>query len=229
MIKKKLIKGSKAAKDFMAKIRAKRTTAKIGASGDYAKYEIAVIKKLASLLKKPYKQVIETVNLDQSLLNIISKNFDKKVSVLNCAKELKIKLIAVAKKNPIEAFVEILSKLPKNETKEIKPKFPMKLPATVTIGANKKTSSHKDVKSHNVKISVMSGVNDLQKLRDITENKITQTILRINELNFEIKNGFYTGQYLKDAKLVNAQNKIHLKYLKFTLKKLNDQILRGIK
>lgn len=133
-MKKRLIKGSKAARDYMAKIRSKIKTVKIGAAGDYAKYEIAVIKKLASLLKKPYKTVLETVNLDHSLLDIISKNFDKKVTVLNCAKELKAKLILVAKKNPIQAFVEILSKLPKAQTKEVKPKFPIKLPATVTIG-----------------------------------------------------------------------------------------------
>jgi hypothetical protein len=131
---RKLIKGSKEARDYMAKIRSKIKTVKIGAAGDYAKYEIAVIKKLASLLKKPYKTVLETVNLDHSLLDIISKNFDKKVTVLNCAKELKAKLILVAKKNPIQAFVEILSKLPKAQTKEVKPRFPIKLPATVTIG-----------------------------------------------------------------------------------------------
>ena len=156
---RKLIKGSKAARDYMAKIRSKIKTVKIGAAGDYAKYEIAVIKKLASLLKKPYKIVLETVNLDHSLLDIISKNFDKKVTVLNCAKELKAKLILVAKKNPIQAFVEILSKLPKAQTKEIKPKFPIKLPATVTIGANKKTM-HKDTKSHNVRINVISEIDD---------------------------------------------------------------------
>ena len=131
----------------------------IGAAGDYAKYEIAVIKALAKLLKKPYKKVIETVNLDQSLLDIISKNFDKKVSVSNCAKQLKAALIAkTAKtKTPLQAFVDILSKLPKKEQPK-KYVLPLKFPATVSIGKVKKPNNyHSDKHSHNVKINVLSG------------------------------------------------------------------------
>lgn len=132
----------------------------IGAAGDYAKYEIAVIKALSKLLKKPYKKVIETVNLDQSLLDIISKNFDKKISVSNCAKQLKAAIIAkTAKtKTPLQAFVDILNKLPKKEQPK-KYVLPLKFPATVSIGKVKKgTNYHTDKNSHNVKINVLSGV-----------------------------------------------------------------------
>jgi hypothetical protein len=110
----------------------------LGAYGDYAKFEIAVIKNLSKLLKKTYKKVQEIVNTDESLLNIISKNFDKKISVSITAKELKAKLIVVAKKNPLESFIEILNKLPKKDQVSKGVKFPIKLPATVQIGSNKK-------------------------------------------------------------------------------------------
>ena len=105
----------------------------LGAVGDYAKFEIAVIKKLATLLKQPYKKTQETVNTSETLLNIISVNFDKKISVSETAKQLKAKLIEVNKKSPIASFIELLSKLPKKETQG-KVQFPIKLPATVTIG-----------------------------------------------------------------------------------------------
>lgn len=129
----RLIKGSQAAKRYMAKIRAKKNSS-VGAVGDYAKFEIAVIKKLATLLKQPYKKTQETVNTSETLLNIISVNFDKKVSVNETAKQLKAKLIEVNKKSPIQSFIQLLSKLPKKETQS-NVKFPIKLPATVTIGS----------------------------------------------------------------------------------------------
>lgn len=128
----RLIKGSLQAKRYMASIRSKKKRS-IGAVGDYAKFEIAVIKKLATLLKQPYKKTQETVNTSETLLNIISVNFDKKISVNETAKQLKLKLIEVNKKSPIQSFVELLSKLPKKETQS-KVQFPIKLPATVTIG-----------------------------------------------------------------------------------------------
>jgi hypothetical protein len=112
----------------------------LGASGDYAKFEIAVIKNLAKLLKKTYKKVQEIVNTDESLLNIISKNFDKNISVSVTAKELKAKLIVVAKKNPLDSFIEILNKLPKKDQVSRSVKFPIKLPATVQIGSLKNSN-----------------------------------------------------------------------------------------
>lgn len=159
----------------------------LGAAGDYAKYELACIKELAKLLKQTYKKTLQTVNLDDSLLKIISVNFDKKVTVKETAKELKAALIKVAKKNPLESFIEILSKLPKNQTNTIKPKFPMKLPATVTIGKLKKPSRringlHTDKKSHNTKITVISGINI-----HYTE-KLTKLAKELNKWNDILKN-----------------------------------------
>ena len=159
----------------------------LGAAGDYAKYELACIKALAKLLKQTYKKTLQTVNLDNSLLKIISVNFDKKVTVKETAKELKAALIKVAKKNPLESFIEILSKLPKKQTETIKPKFPIKLPATVTIGANKKHLEylhglHTDKKSHNTRITVISGINI-----HYTE-KLTKLAKELNKWNDILKN-----------------------------------------
>ena len=155
----KLIKGSKAAKAFMAKIRAKKAP----------------------------------------------KKSSKKVSGVKESAKLKKEL--AAKKLRLPHGYETIKRTRKK----------------------KKLSGVK--KNSNVKISVspIYDVNDLQKLRDITEKQITETILRNNELNFEIKNGFYTKENLKDARLSFAKSKIHLQYLKFTLKKLNDRILKNIK
>jgi hypothetical protein len=158
MIKYKQLSGIKESNKLKKELKAKKlrlthgyTTVKrklsgviknrsLGASGDYAKFEIAVIKNLAKLLKKTYKKVQEIVNTDESLLNIISKNFDKKISVSITAKELKAKLIIVAKKNPLQSFIEILNKLPKKDQVSKGVKFPIKLPATVQIGSLKKTN-----------------------------------------------------------------------------------------
>jgi Txe/YoeB family toxin of Txe-Axe toxin-antitoxin module len=108
---------------------------KIGASGDYAKYEISVIKALAKLLKQPYNKVQVKVNENESLLNIISKGFDNKQTVSQTAKELKEKLTETVKKHPASALLELLTKMPKATGDKLhNPKFPMKLPATVTIG-----------------------------------------------------------------------------------------------
>jgi len=159
----------------------------LGAAGDYAKYELACIKALSKLLKQTYKKTLQTVNLDNSLLKIISVNFDKKVTVKETAKQLKAALIKVTKKNPLESFIEILSKLPKKQTETIKPKFPIKLPATVTIGANKKHLEylhglHTDKKSHNTRITVISGINI-----HYTE-KLTKLAKELNKWNDILKN-----------------------------------------
>jgi len=142
---------------------------KIGASGDYAKFEIAVIKNLAKILKQPLKKTQQLVNTDEDLLKIISKAFDDKKTVKETAQALKEKLVKVTAKNPLSAFVELLSKLPKKKADENtgKVKLPLKMPATVTIGANK----HKDTKSHNTRITVISGLNDslIKQLRDQSE------------------------------------------------------------
>ena len=55
----------------------------IGKAGDYAKFEIATIKALAKLLKKSIKATQILVNNDQTILNIISNSFDKKILLGN--------------------------------------------------------------------------------------------------------------------------------------------------
>jgi len=227
----KFKKGSIEAKRYMASLRAKRKTSKkkvikrskIGAVGDYAKYEIAVIKKLATLLKQPYSKTQKTVNTSDHLLNIISKNFDNKVSVSETAKKLKSELIAVNKKSPAQSFIELLSKLPKKDT-GIKPKFPIKLPATVTIGKNKKpikkmatkkTNYHKDTQSHNVKITVMSG--DIFKDRNDLEKKVLNTKAQIDT---------YMIMKPKPVKTINVL-KAAMRTYKRNLNKLNKLISKN--
>jgi hypothetical protein len=199
----------------------------LGAAGDYAKYELACIKELSKLLKQTYKKTLQTVNLDNSLLKIISVNFDKKVTVKETAKELKAALINVAKKNPLDSFIEILSKLPKKQTETIKPKFPMKLPATVTIGKVKKPSrringSHTDNKSHNVKINVLSGLNNDNLIALKERTKFDETLyMFIDDLKFQLKNKYLnTAQknaikkHIKTAKKQQADNRKILNLLK---------------
>lgn len=156
----------------------KKNRSSLGASGDYAKFEIAVIKNLSKLLKKPYKKVLEIVNTDDSLLSIISKNFDKKVSVSITAKELKAKLITVAKKSPLQSFVEILNKLPKKDQVSRSVKFPIKLPATVQIGSNKNIKINNVTGSATVidqrLLQVKSWQNIIEALRkDLKDKNIT--------------------------------------------------------
>lgn len=196
----------------------------IGASGDYAKYELACIKALAKLLKQPYKKTLETVNLDNSLLKIISVNFDKKISIKETAKELKNALIKVAKKSPLESFVEILKKLPKKQTETIKPKFPMKLPATVTIGKVKKASrrmsgTHTDNKSHNVKINVLSGV---QKTNKMLSDDIIKLFQKIHILETELN--YYSQQIKIVPSFLKSGIRKEIKRVKDLIKIYKNQI-----
>lgn len=103
----------------------------IGAAGDYAKFEIATIKALSKLIKKSIKDTQILVNNDQNILNIISNSFDQKLTPTQTAKIIKAEIMPVAKKDPLNAFVKLLSK----PTGKSKSNFPMKLPATVTIGS----------------------------------------------------------------------------------------------
>ena len=108
-----------------------RVVSGIGAAGDYAKFETATIKALAKVLKKSLKQTQILVNNDQTILNIISNSFDQKLTPTQTAKIIKAELMPAPKKDPLNAFVKLLSK-PGGKSKS---NFPMKLPATVTIGS----------------------------------------------------------------------------------------------
>ena len=181
----KLKKGSKAARDFMAKLRASRGKKKkvsgtkkpklfkptklqtkkavqrlvkeslkpkkvhtdvkshnyrisISGAGDYAKFEISTIKALAKLLKKPLKTTQKAVYDNKNLLDLISFNFDQGTTPGRTAKILKDHLIPKKQIKPLDAFVNLLTKKGKGQSSTgSKANFPMKLPATVTIGALK--------------------------------------------------------------------------------------------
>ena len=131
---KAMIKKKKAIKRKAAPKR------KIGAAGDYAKFETATIKALAKLLKKPLKSVQKGVNENPGLLKIIGRSFDNKLTPTQTAKELKKALQPIVEKDPKNAFVQLLEKISKGKKKAAPAKsaaFPMKLPATVTIGSAK--------------------------------------------------------------------------------------------
>lgn len=174
----KFVKGSKAAKDFMARLRAARKGAKkkaapkkrkisgskhtdikshnykitIGAAGDYAKFEISTIKALAKLLKKPIKAVQKAVYDSKNLLDLISNSFDNKNTPLQTAKILKAHLVPKKEVKPLDAFVNLLTKKGKAQSSPgSKANFPMKLPATVTIG-NLKTDAINEIHNLNKKI-----------------------------------------------------------------------------
>lgn len=152
----RLIKGSAKAKSFMKKLRASKGKKKlsgekhtdikshnykitIGASGDYAKFEIATIKALAKSLKKPIKTVQKAVYDDKNLLDLISNSFDTGKTVSQTAKLLKAHLVPKKEVKPLDAFVNLLTKKGKGQGSggTSKANFPMKLPATVTIGSLK--------------------------------------------------------------------------------------------
>ena len=196
---------------------------RMGAPGDYAKYEIAVIKKLAKLLKQPYKKTAETINLDNNLLNIISKNFDNKVSINETAKELKGELIRKTQKatTPLQAFVDILKKLPKKDQPK-KYTLPLKFPASVTIGKVKKKkpviNKHKDINSHNVKLTIMSGTKEysgklLDQLNSIL-NKINDTQIILDRYKMGLKYKKYRKEDINEVRIRIKKYTAYLKILK---------------
>lgn len=207
----KFKKGSAAAKAFMAKLRAakgktkKAKSKKIGAAGDYAKFEISTIKSLSKLLKKSLSYTQQFVNNDQNILKIISNSFDRKLTPLQTAKIIKQELTPTKKVDKLKAFVDILNKGSKGKTNGRN--FPMKLPATVTIGSLRKKAlkkkaatrnygSHKDTGSHNVKIHVVSG-----NKTSIPKNKKYNLHATIQKMN-----GFYeTLHYFYFPKLTDAK------------------------
>lgn len=201
---------------------------KIGAAGDYAKFEIATIKSLAKVLKKSLNFTQQLVNNDQNLLNIISDSFDKKLTPLQTAKVIKKELTPEPKTDKLKAFVDILNKGAKGKTTGSK-NFPMKLPATVTIGKVKKKtpakSYHKDTKSHNVKIHVVSG---------ISKNKKYNLYAQIQKMNglSERLHFFYFAK-LDDAKKAYSKILNELKEKKergvYTIEIVNVVTLKPVK
>lgn len=216
---KKLKKGSKEAKMFMAKLRASRGKKKavkkklngkkhtdikshnyrinIGASGDYAKFELSTIKALAKLLKQSIKQTSKIVNENTNLLNVISESFENKKTPLQTARLLKDILVPKKQIKPIDAFVNLLSKKGKQQSTGQKANFPMKLPATVTIG-NLQQNLVDQLKHKIIMLKSWEKVlKTLQENLKLEKNTLNKTLYRndiyrtknvIKNLKTEIKN-----------------------------------------
>lgn len=162
---------------------------KIGAPGDYAKFEIATIKSLAKLLKKTIKATQILVNNDDNILKLISNSFDQKITPVQTAKLIKAELTPVAKEDKLKAFVDILNKGTKS--KPGSKSFPMKLPATVTIGSTGKEAiekieyNQKWIKVYEDRINAWYPYRKqgtLQKSIDVSKKKIAYHKKNITEL-----------------------------------------------
>jgi hypothetical protein len=229
----KLKKGSKAARDFMAKLRAsrgikkklsgnkkkavKKSTAKakkvhtdvkshnykisISGAGDYAKFEISTIKALAKLLKKPLKTTQKAVYDNKNLLDLISFNFDQGTTPSRTAKILKDHLIPKKQIKPLDAFVNLLTKKGKGQNSTgSKANFPMKLPATVTIGALNKDNLQnlkERLDFNDTLIKFIADLEDQQK-----KGKYT--------LTFEQKNAISKHKRIAKKQLINNLKQIQL-------------------
>lgn len=174
----KLIKGSKAAKEYMAKIRAKKAPKKIG----YKKDRTKILKSTSDFMK-----------------NYLDKGFNRKDAIKNA------QIDAAYSQNKISGAKE--SKQLKKELAAKKLRLPHGYETIKRTRVKKKLSGiHKDTKSHNVKISVMSGINNpnyaiLSDLKAF-EYKRNQSI---NKENFFINNS-------KKFKTNTIDNKLNKKY-----------------
>ena len=158
---KKLIKGSKAAKDFMAKIRAKRKVAGVKESKALKK-ELAAknirlphgyitTKKLSGLANMGYKgkKITQTRNGYYEFYSNIKRKY-LKFNNLPAAKQM--------------IDNEIISKTIKTKLAAKKLKLPHGYEA---VKRSRKVSGlHKDTNSHNVNLRIVSGVNLLPSYSD---------------------------------------------------------------
>jgi len=180
----KLKKGSAAAKAYMAKIRAKRNTKKVGS-----------IKNNIIEFSDGYK--FKKVSKDYA-----AKNFNK------------IEIFGIDLSNESESLIESKNDLNSFNTFGIEFKTTKKIGSTLKLKANEKRlgatpkdvktrskSYHKDTKSHNVRISVMSGLGSIDTLHK--EIKQTQDYLIGLQRAIESNN-----EYLKIAPSTYEKNKI---------------------
>jgi hypothetical protein len=232
----KLKKGSKAARDFMAKLRAsrgkkkklsgtkkktvKKSTAKakkihtdvkshnyrisISGAGDYAKFEISTIKALAKLLKKPLKTIQKAVYDTKSLLDIISNSFDQGKTPLQTAKILKDELVPKKQIKPLDAFVNLLTKKGKGQSStgsKANFPFPIKLPATVTIGGITEKSLIDEIKI--TRRNILALENDVKEGKQLLKTKIyrnkNNSYMKANKLD-QIK--YYKNCILIEKKVL---------------------------
>jgi hypothetical protein len=165
----KLIKGSKAAKEYMAKIRAKKAPKKIG----YKKDRTKILKSTSHFMQ-----------------NYLDKGFNRKDAIKNA------QIDAAYSQNKISGAKE--SKQLKKDLAAKKLRLPHGYETIKRTRVKKKISGiHKDTKSHNVKISVMSGNNDNMQTR-LLQVKSWENIL--NELRKELKNKNTTAAHKTEIK-----------------------------
>jgi hypothetical protein len=154
----KLIKGSKAAKEYMAKIRAKKAPKKIG----YKKDRTKILKSTSHFMQ-----------------NYLDKGFNRKDAIKNA------QIDAAYSQNKISGAKE--SKQLKKDLAAKKLRLPHGYETIKRTRKKKKLSGvHKDTKSHNVKISVISGINK----NNINDIKHTQFLIELYslQLNDLLKN-----------------------------------------
>jgi hypothetical protein len=154
----KLIKGSKAAKEYMAKIRAKKAPKKIG----YKKDRTKILKSTSHFMQK-----------------YLDKGFNRKDAIKNA------QIDAAYSQNKISGAKE--SKQLKKDLAAKKLRLPHGYETIKRTRKKKKLSGvHKDTKSHNVKISVISGINK----NNINDIKHTQFLIELYslQLNDLLKN-----------------------------------------
>ena len=190
----KLKKGSAAAKAYMAKIRAKRNTKKVG--------EVATTKtgKPAKRLTKAQKEYNKDVDAYKYFVVVngkIESGFEYKSDALDLANEFEPKAVVLSKKQ-LSSYPELKDFISRN-------KYTLgateKVGSTLKLKANEKrlgatpkdikgNGYHKDTKSHNVRISVMSGLGSI----DYLHKEILATIRLIEEYERVIKGN---NEYLK--------------------------------
>jgi hypothetical protein len=241
----KLKKGSLEAKRFMAKIRAMKAGTKkksIGATKFVEKNEpkntkpkrtIQITRKANGTFKK-FKQIGGIYDTIKSKVNrattstkknIAYSVIDSAIKSANSKEKLALKKAKATIKNTYLGATKFVEK---NEPKNTKPKRTIQITRKAN-GTFKKFKSlgdiHKDTKSHNVKINVLSGLNnqvliDLQywikKLSQFNEELIKYQKEYINKDNSKSAKAFYKKMIMATKKQI-ALSKNSIKNLKSLL------------
>ena len=203
----KLKKGSAAAKAYMAKIRAKRNTKKVG--------EVATTKtgKPAKRLTKAQKEYNKDVDAYKYFVVVngkIESGFEYKSDALDLANEFEPKAVVLSKKQ-LSSYPELKDFISRNKytlgaTKKVGSTLKLKanekrLGATPKDVKTRSKNYHKDTKSHNVRISVMSGLGSIDTLHK--EIKAAADI--VEGLQYAIESN---NKRLKTAPSTYEKNKI---------------------
>lgn len=194
----KLIKGSKAAKEYMAKIRAKKAPKKIG----YKKDRTKILKSTSHFMQ-----------------NYLDKGFNRKDAIKNA------QIDAAYSQNKISGAKE--SKQLKKDLAAKKLRLPHGYETIKRTRKVKKLSGiHKDTKSHNVKISVMSGITNLIKDRNIYELMLKTKLSLITQYTEALKQKDLSNEFKKALKKSILLTKKQASTIKKEIKFLNNQIVK---